>query len=90
MFKVYTYNYDAETDTSWNTFEYTLENLNGLTFADDNEVNSLNTYIQSTIYSTQYSVVGIIWIGETLQFVTAPIWVAQMLEKHTNFKQFVE
>ena len=71
MFKLYTYNYDAETDTSWNTFECTLENLNGLEFADDNEVNSLNTYIESTIYSSEYTVVGIIWHGETLQFVTA-------------------
>ena len=87
MFKLYTYNYDAETDTSWNTFEYTLENLNGLEFADDNEVNSLNTYIESTIYSTQYTVVGIIWHGETLQFVTAPIWISQVQEKHLTINK---
>ena len=71
MFKLYTYNYDAENDTSCNTFEYTLENLNGLQFASEQEVNSLNTYIESTIYSSEYTVVGIIWHGETLQFVTA-------------------
>jgi len=86
MFKMYTYNYDAETDTSWNTFEYTLENLNGLQFASEQEVNSLNTYIESTIYSSEYTVVGIIWIGETLQFVTAPIWVTQVQEKHNKGK----
>ena len=88
---MYKYNYDAETDTSWNTFEYTLENLNGLQFASEHEVNSLSTYIEATIYSTQYTVVGILdnW-GDNIWFVTAPIWVAQMLEKHTNFKQFVQ
>ena len=86
MFKMYTYNYDAETDTSWNTFEYTLENLNGLQFASEQEVNSLNTYIESTIYSSEYTVVGIIWIGETLQFVTAPIWVTQVQEQHNKGK----
>jgi len=86
MFKLYTYNYDAETDTSWNTFEYTLENLNGLQFASEQEVNSLNTYIESTIYSSEYTVVGIIWIGETLQFVTAPIWVTQVQEQHNKGK----
>ena len=84
MFKLYTYNYDAENDTSWNTFECTLENLNGLQFASEQEVNSLNTYIESTLYSSEYTVVGIIWIGETLQFVTAPIWVTQVQEKHNN------
>ena len=86
MFKLYTYNYDAENDTSWNTFEYTLENLNGLQFASEQEVNSLNTYIESTIYSSEYTVVGIIWIGETLQFVTAPIWVTQVQEQHNKGK----
>jgi len=51
LFSVYTYNYDAETDTAWKTFEYTLENLNGLTFEDDNEVASLytNCYIQQRL-----------------------------------------
>ena len=38
MFKMYTYNYDADTDTSWNTFEFTLENLNGQKFATDQDV----------------------------------------------------
>ena len=60
MFKVYSYNYDFETDTSWKTFEFTLDNLNGRKFVSDNEVASLNTYIQSTIYSTDYELVGIL------------------------------
>ena len=71
MFKVYSYNYDADTDTSWKTFEFTLDNLNGRTFVDDNEVASLNTYIQSTIYSTEYDLVGILdGIDEQFYFVT--------------------
>ena len=72
MFKVYSYNYDFDTDTSWKTFEFTLDNLNGRTFVDDNEVASLNTYIQSTIYSTDYELVGILDEGmdETFYFVT--------------------
>ena len=60
MFKVYSYNYDADTDTSWKTFEFTLDNLNGRQFVDDNEVASLNTYIQSTIYDDKYNLVGIL------------------------------
>ena len=71
MFKVYSYNYDAETDCSWKTFEFTLDNLNGRTFADDNEVAGLNTYIQSTIYSTEYDLVGILdGIDDMFYFVT--------------------
>ena len=72
MFKVYSYNYDFETDTSWKTFEFTLDNLNGRKFVSDNEVASLNTYIQSTIYSTDYELVGILDEGmdETFYFVT--------------------
>ena len=71
MFKVWSYNYDADTDTSWKTFEFTLDNLNGRTFVDDDEVASLNTYIQSTIYSTDYELVGILdGIDETFYFVT--------------------
>lgn len=71
MFKVYSYNYDADTDTSWKTFEFTLDNLNGREFADDNEVASLNTYIQSTIYSNEYDVVGILdGIDDMFFFVT--------------------
>ncbi len=71
MFKVYSYNYDADTDTSWKTFEFTLDNLNGRSFVSDNEVASLNTYIQSTIYSTEYDLVGILdCIDEQFYFVT--------------------
>ena len=74
MFKVYSYNYDVDTDTSWKTFEFTLDNLNGRKFVDDNEVASLNTYIQSTIYSKDYELVGILDEGiawdETFYFVT--------------------
>ena len=71
MFKVWSYNYDVDTDTSWKTFALTLDNLNGRTFVDDNEVASLNTYIQSTIYSTDYELVGILdGIDETFYFVT--------------------
>ena len=71
MFKVYTYNYDADTDTSWKTFEFTLDNLNGRQFVDDNEVASLNTYIQSTIYDDKYDLVGILdGIDEQFFFVT--------------------
>ena len=71
MFKVWSYNYDVDTDTSWKTFEFTLDNLNGRTFVDDDEVASLNTYIQSTIYSTDYELVGILdGIDETFYFVT--------------------
>ena len=70
-FKVYSYNYDYDTDTSWKTFEFTLDNLNGQTFVDDDEVASLNTYIQSTIYSTGYDLVGILdGIDEQFYFVT--------------------
>ena len=70
-FKVYSYNYDYDTDTSWTTFEFTLDNLNGQTFVDDDEVASLNTYIQSTIYSTEYDLVGILdGIDEQFYFVT--------------------
>ena len=70
-FKVYSYNYDYDTDTSWKTFEFTLDNLNGQTFVDDDEVASLNTYIQSTIYSTEYDLVGILdGIDEQFYFVT--------------------
>ena len=70
MFKMYTYNYDAETDTSWNTFEYTLENLNGLKFATDTDVDGLSDSIQGTIYSSKYTVVGILdnW-GDNIWFV---------------------
>lgn len=71
MFKVYTYNYDADTDTSWKTFEFTLDNLNGRQFVDDNEVASLNTYIQSTIYDDKYNLVGILdGIDDMFFFVT--------------------
>ena len=72
MFKVYSYNYDCDTDCSWKTFEFTLDNLNGRKFVDDNEVASLNTYIQSTIYSTEYDLVGILDEGmdEMFYFVT--------------------
>ena len=70
MFKMYTYNYDAETDTSWNTFEFTLENLNGQKFATDQDVDGLSDDILGTIYSTQYTVVGILddW-GDNIWFV---------------------
>lgn len=70
-FKVYSYNYDADTDTSWKTFEFTLDNLNGRQFVDDNEVASLNTYIQSTIYDDKYDLVGILdGIDDMFFFVT--------------------
>lgn len=80
MFSVYTYNYDADTDTSWNTFEYTLDNLNGLQFETAEQVDALSTDIQSTIYSTEYTVVGILdSTGDAIWFVTAatttPTWV---------------
>jgi hypothetical protein len=71
MFKVYSYNYDADTDTSWKQFEFTLDNLNGRQFVDDNEVASLNTYIQSTIYDSKYDLVGILdGIDDVFYFVT--------------------
>jgi hypothetical protein len=71
MFKVYSYNYDADTDTSWKTFEFTLDNLNGREFVSDNEVASLNTYIQSTIYDNKYDLVGILdGIDDVFYFVT--------------------
>ena len=71
MFKVYSYNYDADTNTSWKTFEFTLDNLNGRQFVDDNEVASLNTYIQSTIYDDKYNLVGILdGIDDMFFFVT--------------------
>ena len=71
MFKVYSYNYDFDTDTSWKTFEFTLDNLNGRQFVDDNEVASLNTYIQSTIYDSKYDLVGILdGIDDMFFFVT--------------------
>jgi hypothetical protein len=71
MFKMYTYNYDAETDTSWNTFEFTLENLNGQNFATDQDVDGLSDDILGTIYSTDHTVVGILddW-GDNIWFVT--------------------
>lgn len=73
-FKVYSYNYDCETDTSWKTFEFTLDNLNGQTFVCDEQVNSLNTYIQSTIYDSKYNMVGILdGIDEQFYFVTQAI-----------------
>ena len=73
-FKVYSYNYDYDTDTSWKTFEFTLDNLNGRTFVDDNEVASLNTYIQSTIYDSKYNKVGILdGIDDMFYFVTQEI-----------------
>lgn len=73
-FKVYSYNYDCETDTSWKTFEFTLDNLNGQTFVSDEQVNSLNTYIQSTIYDSKYNMVGILdGIDEQFYFVTQAI-----------------
>ena len=71
MFKVYCYNYDFDTDTSWKTFEFTLDNLNGRQFVNDNEVASLNTYIQSTIYDDKYNLVGILdGIDDMFFFVT--------------------
>ena len=71
MFKVYSYNYDFDTDTSWKTFEFTLDNLNGREFVDDNEVASLNTYIQSTILDDKYHLVGILdGIDDMFFFVT--------------------
>ena len=90
MFKMYTYNYDAETDTSWNTFEYTLENLNGLEFASDTDVDGLSDPIQGTIYSTEYTVVGILddW-GDNIWFVTMPIWVTQVQEKHLTIPEYL-
>jgi len=80
MFKVYTYNYDTDTNTSWNTFEYTLDNLNGLQFETAEQVDAYSMDIQSTIYSTEYTVVGILDEGrEDFRFVTAatttPTWV---------------
>ena len=80
MFSVYTYNYDSDTDTSWNTFEYTLDNLNGLQFETAEQVDALSTDIQSTIYSSEYTVVGILdSTGDAIWFVTAatttPTWV---------------
>ena len=88
MFKVYTYNYDAETDTSWNTFEYTLENLNGQKFASDTDVDLLSDDILGTIYSTEHTVVGILddW-GDNIWFVTMPIWVTQVQEKHLTINK---
>jgi|TARA_R110002153_G_scaffold140647_2_gene291597 hypothetical protein len=85
MFKLNTYNYDAETDTGAVTFDSTLADLNGLKFASDQVVDGLSDDILGHIYSTQYTVVGIIddW-ADSIQFVTAPIWVTQMQEKHNN------
>ena len=73
MFSVYTYNYDADTDTSWNTFEYSIDNLNGVQFASDTDIALLSSDIQSTIYSTAYTVAGIMdhW-GDNIWFVTVP------------------
>ena len=71
MFKVYSYNYDADTDTSWNTFEFTLDNLNGRQFVDDAEVNALSDDIQATIYDDKYDMVGILdGIDDMFYFVT--------------------
>ena len=70
MLKMYTYNYDAETDTSWTTFEFNLENLNGRQFITDAEVNEFSSDILATIYSDAYTVVGIEanW-GDSIWFV---------------------
>ena len=71
MLKMYTYNYDADTQTSWVTHEFNLYNLNGREFMTDSEVDELSGDILDTIYSTEYTVIGILAdYGDVIWFIT--------------------
>ena len=70
MLKMYTYNYDADTDVGSVQFEFNMMNVNGRKFAHDTEVDGLSSDIQAAIYSDAYTVIGILanW-GDSIQFV---------------------
>ena len=66
-----TYNYDADTECSWVTHEFNLDNLNGREFMTDSEVDELSGDILDTIYSTEYTVIGILAdYGDVIWFIT--------------------
>ena len=70
MFSVYTYCYDADTDCSWNRFEYSIDNLNGLAFETQEQVDPYSTDELSTIHSSTWSMLGILDEGrEDFRFV---------------------
>lgn len=71
MFKIQRYNYDYDTGASWVEVIKEVDNVNGMQFASEKDVDSLSSDIDAAIYSQAYTVVGILdnWDSK-IYFVT--------------------